>query len=394
VSSFLRRTLFPLTCLVGISALAQGFELDLSEDKDKVEAVSEELRPIIAVLAVVANDADEVTVNRARQFEAELTRQLTEANLFQSVLDVAAVKAQLGEGYAAAAACPSFTCYEEVAGRLKAHRLVRFTVQKQGVGSLVTGYGFDPALSEVLTQAQDSQEKAEKVFFGMAGRSQAMKDRDYMKKMSPFIGQFIKKLATPNGKISVDNAEAMAVVNVDGVVVGTGTLETIVQRGERKVTVTAPGYKPFEQTVTIEPGKTVEVKVTLIALPLETPQLVRAAPKPAGPSIFARPGLYLALGGVAVAAVGIGLGQAAQGVQARIDAGGSPVGVTRAEAKSAATHATLANVFVATGAAMAAGGVAWIILTPTASSRTSTGGGEPVDSIPVSGWMLSAGGSF
>lgn len=388
-----RSTLYRLCCslaLCAATAFGQEFELDLSEEK--APAAPPELRPTVVLVAVTPGDAEEVTASRAKQLEAEVLKQLGQDEQFQTVLDPAMAKQQLGEGHAAVAACTAFACFDEATKKLKVHRAVRFVVTKQGVGSVVNAFGFDPALNEVVAMSQDSGEKPEKVFLGVAGRSQAMKDRDFMKKMAPFIGSVLKKLATPNGKIIVDNAEPSAVVSLDGASSGTGSVELIAQRGARTITVTGAGYKPFEQTVTVEPLKTAEVKVTLVALPLEVSQISRPVAKPEGTPIFKRPGLYVALAGAAAVAAGIAVGQGAQAVKTRLEAGGTPVQVTRAEAKAAEGSATLANVLVGVGAAAAIGGVTWIILTPTTSASTTSG--EPTDSIPVSGWMLGVGGSF
>ncbi len=382
-------SLLAAALLCARAALAQDFELDLSEEQ--APAAPSELRPIIVLLAVTAGDAEEISASRGKQLEAEVLKQLGQGDQFQTVLEPSMAKEQLGEGYAAAVACTAYACFDEAAKKLKAHRVVRFTVQKQGVGSLVSAWGYDPALNEVLVATQDSGEKAEKVFLGVAGKSQAMKDREYLKKMSPFLASTLKKLATPNGRITVDSAEPSAVVKVDGVEVGSGSLEAIVQRGARTVTVTGAGYKPFEQTVTVEPLKNAEVTVTLVALPLDMTQ-IRQSEKPTGTPLFKRPGLYIALAGAVAIAAGIGVGQSAAAVKARLEAGGTPVSVTRTEAKGAEGSATLANVLVGVGAAAVAGGVTWIILTPTDSVPINSG--EPTDSIPVSGWMLGVGGTF
>lgn len=388
-----RSTLPRLCCsvlLCATAALAQEFELDLSEEKPP--SAPPELRPTIVLVSVTAGDAEEVTVSRAKQFEAEVLKQLGQGDQFQTVVDPTMAKEQLGEGHAAATACTAFACFEEATKKLKVHRAVRFVVTKQGVGSVVSAFGFDPALNEVVAMTQDSGEKAEKVFLGVAGKSQAMKDRDFLKKLSPFIGSVLKKLATPNGKITVDNAEPSSVVALDGVASGAGAVELIAQRGSRTVTVTGAGYKPFEATVTVEPLKTAEVKVALVALPLEVSQINRKVEKAEGTPLFKRPGLYVALAGAIAIAAGVGVGQSAQAVKTRLEAGGTPVPVTRAEAKAAEGGATVANVLVGVGAAAAIGGVTWIILTPTPAASTNSG--EPTDSIPVAGWMLGVGGSF
>lgn len=390
--SFLR-SLPVILCATG--AFGQEFELDLSEEQPVTPV---EFRPTLGVLSVKAADTEEVSASRARQLEAELLKQLGQGDLFQAVVEPSTARGTLGADFAAANACTDYACMEASAKKLKVNRLVRLTVQKHGAGSLVTMYGYDPGFNEVLVVSQDSGEKAEKTFLGVAGKTQAQKDREFLKKMHSFLVQVQKTLSIPNGKIVVEN-DPSGLVMVDNVEQGMGSLEVIAQRGMRAVKVTSPGYKPFEQTVTVESGKAVDVRVSLVALPLEPAVVTKRVEEPTG-GIFTRPGLYLAVLGAAAVAVGIGFGQSAQGVKTRLAAGGDPVGVTRAEAKAAPMSALLANVLVGAGAAAVAGGVTWIILTPTEGAEplappSKTGTGEPTETIPTSGGvMLNFGGSF
>jgi hypothetical protein len=174
-------------------------------------------------------------------------------------------------------------------------------------------------------------------------------------------------------------------------------MEAIAQRGARTVKVTSQGYKPFEQTVTVEPGKSVDVKVQLVAIPLDPVVVQKPVEEPKG-GIFTRPGLYVAIVGAAAVATGIALGQSAQSVKSKLEAGGDPVGVTRAEAKNAPTNAILANVLVAAGGAAVVGGVTWIILTPSGAPPPPPAPKiqvEPTESTPApTGAMIHFGGSF
>jgi hypothetical protein len=380
--------------LLATAAFAQDFELDLTEEKPVIPV---ELRPTLAVLSVKAADGEDVSASRARQLEAEFLKELGQGDAFQTVIEPSGAKQALGADFAKYDVCVDYACFEAAAKALKVHRVVRLTVQKQGPGSLVTMYAFDPGFNEVLVVAQDSGEKAEKAFLGVSGKSQGQKDKEYMKKMIPFLAQVQKSLATPNGKIIIDN-DPSAIATVDGSEAGVGSVEFVAQRGRRTVKVTSAGYKPFEQTVTVEPAKSVEVKVQLVAIPIEQSLVQRPVEEPRQ-SFFARPGLYIALVGAIAAGVGIGFGQAAQSVQSKLDAGGDPVGVTRAEAKAAPTNALLANILVAAGSAAVVGGVTWIILTPTPAGPAPAikpGTIEPVESQQPgpSGAMLNFGGTF
>lgn len=393
----MKNTLLASLLLVASSALAQEFELDLSGGtEEKQPEVPAELRPTIGVLSVKAADKEEVSASRARQLEAELLKTLEQGEKFSTIVSPGTAKVMLGAEYAAADACVDYACFEGVAKKLKVHRLVRLTVQKQGAGSLVTMTGWDPGFNEVLVVSQESGEKAEKSFLGVAGKSQAQKDKEFIKKMQGFIGQVQKTLSIANGKIVVDNAEPTAAVLVDGVESGTGSVEIIAQRGNRTVKVTGQGYSPFAQSVTIEPGQTVEVKVSLVAIAIEPVKIEKPVEEAQG-GIFTKPGLYLAVVGAIAVGAGIAFGQSAQGVKTKLEAGGDPVGVTRAEAKQAPANAMLANVLVGAGSAAVAGGVTWIVLTlpPPPPKVQKTGTGEPTEtSAPVPGAFLSVGGSF
>lgn len=377
-----------LVLCIPISVRAQGgFELDLTEEQPATQT-PEEFRPTVAILAVTATDADAVSQGRAALLEAELVRQLAQEDLFGTVMEPAAAQQSLGNDAKTATACVEFSCLETVAKTLKVDRLIRIGIARQGVGSVVTFWGFDPAFSAVLKHHFESQEKAEQTFLGVAAKTQAQKDREFLRKATGFLRDSQHKLATPNGKIAVDTVENSSVVTIDGAQVGLGSMEAVVQRGAHTVRVTAPGFEPFEQTVNVEPLRTAEVKVTLVALPMTTAPAVRQ-PLEAQRPLFSRPGLYVSIAGAALLGAGIALGQSVEAVKSRIDAGGEPVGVTRAEAKAAALNATLANVLGGVGAAAIAGGITWILVTPAVapSALAPSNPGGP-------GVLVQVGGGF
>lgn len=362
---------------------AQEFELDLTEET--TPSVPATFRPTLALLEVVAPAGDEVSTSRARQLEAELLATLSKGEQFQSVLSPAEAKAQLGE---LPSACADLACFKAAREKLKVHRLVRFSVQRQGAGSLVTMLGFDPSVPELVRSSFDSAERAEKVFMGVAGRTQAQRDRDFLRKALPGLRPALRKLGTANGMIIIDNRDPAVTVLVDGVPVGTGRVETVAQRGPRTVSIGGSTYQPFSQTLEVKPLETAKVEVRLAAKPLERVVAQSSTSAPVG----RRPGLYLAIAGAIAAGVGVGLGVSTQGVQQRIDAGGRPLAVTRAEALDASTNAVLANVLIAGGAALAVGGITWVLLTP--STRVDPNAIEPTENTGPSGWMLSVGGTF
>lgn len=380
-----RRPRWPLLLgLLAAAASAQEFELDLSGDS--TPAAPPELRPSLVVLEVIPSDSEPVSASRAKQLEAELLAALTKSEQYQSVLGPAAAKQGLG---ALPAACADFACFQSATSKLKVHRAVRVTLQKQGVGSLVTLVGFDPALPELVKTSLDSDERAEKTFFGVAGKTQAQKDREFLKKMVPMVQNTLKKLATPNGKLLIESGDPSVKLLVDGEPVGQGRQELIVQRGSHTVALDNDVYEPFTKDVNVEPLKTATVEVKLVAKPVA----VKKVERPTGTPIFKRPGFYVALAGAIAAGVGAGLGASSQAVKQRLASGESPSPVTRTEAQGAATSATLANVLMGVGGAAVAGGIVWIIVTPT---PVDTNAAEPTDATGAgpSGLTLSLGGTF
>lgn len=380
-----RRTRWPLLLgLVAVASAAQEFELDLSGDS--TPAAPAELRPSLVVLEVIATDAEPVSASRARQLETELLAALTKTEQFQSVVGPAAAKQGLG---ALPASCADFQCFQSAINKLKVHRAVRVLLQKQGVGSLVTLVGFDPALPEIVKSSIDSDERAEKTFFGVAGKTQAQKDREFLKKMVPLVQNTLKKLSTPNGKLVVESGDPGVKVLVDGEAVGQGRQDLIVQRGSHTVSIENSIYEPFSKDANVEPLKTATVDVKLIAKPVA----VKKVEKPSGTPLFKRPGLYLALAGAIAAGVGAGLGASSQAVKQRLATGEMPSPVTRTEAQGAATSAVLGSVLMGVGGAAVAGGIVWIILTPTPVDANAA---EPTDAAlsGPSGLTLSIGGTF
>lgn len=379
-----------LSCLVAAPALAQDFELDLSEEKPAKPPP--ELRPTLAVLSVTAGDKEEASVGRAKQLEAELLKQLAQGDDFQTVMEPSLVAKTLEGDAGKALTCNDWGCFEALAKQLKVHRVVRLTVVKSGPGSEVTVLAYDPGFSELLTLQQESGEKAERSFLGVAGKSQAQKDREFIKKIAPFLRTAMAKVATPNGKIAVDSPEASAAATIDGAEAGIGSFEAIVQRGSHVVKVAVAGFEPYEETVKVEPLQTVPVKVTLKAKELVAAPPVAVQQEATGKPLYQRPGLYVAVAGAVAVGVGIAFGQMAAGVQNKVNAGGDPVDVTRAAAKAAPTQALLANILVGAGAAMIAGGTVWMILTPTVSTAPSVD--QPGETTTTTGAMLGVGGTF
>ncbi len=354
--------------LASTPTFGQGFELDLSEKPN----VPEEFRPTIAVLGVTSGEAapDPVITARAKLLESELDRVVAAMTDFGRIVSPADAAKALGAEAEAARKCIDFSCLDTYAKKIKVDRLVLAIISKSGPGHVVKVYGFDGALNEVVQAEFESGEKQEKAamggFAGLQGKSQAVKDKELVKKSTPVFSEVVHKLTTPNGKLTVDTAEPTAVTTLSGGYEGgTGSFTKVVPRGAYDVKTSAPDYQPFEAHVTIEPMKTAEVKVVLIAKPVEV-KPVATLPKEESTPVYQRPGLYLAVAGVAAVVVGVALGASAKGIESKaVDANqDGALDITRAQAKTAQSDALMANVLVGVGAAAIAGGGIWFFVAP------------------------------
>lgn len=378
----LRSLLCLALALVAARARAQEIEISSSDDL----SMQQELQPTLAVLEVSAPDGDAVSVRRARQLEAELLEAVGKSERFQAVLSPAQVKSQLGT----TPACTELDCFKDVRTKLKVHRLARLTVQRQGTGSLVTVVGFDPSLPALKRAALDSAEKAEQTFIGLAGRTQGQRDREFLRRLVPLSLSALKRLSTANGRLVVENRDPAVTVLLDGEPVGNGRVELVMQRGTHTVSIGSSLYEPFTQNVTVEPLKPAIVDVRLVAKPLTTVVASPVTVVVSSTPLTQRPGFYISLAGAAAAAIGLGLGVSTLSVQSRLDAGGRPVSVTRAEAMGASTNAAVSNVLIGGGGGLAAGGLVWVALTPVKRTEVD----EPTESAGPQGVTLHLGGTF
>jgi hypothetical protein len=379
--------------LFSSAVLAQGFELDLSEPE-----IPAEFRPSIAVVGVTSGEAteDAIVTARARLLEAELLKATTGNAAFGKVMTPQQVADELGPKAADARKCIDFACLDAFARRLKVDRLISGLVTKSGPASLLTVHGFDNVLPEVIEGLVESAERAEKAkiggFAGIQGKSQAQKDKDFVRSAIPVFFEVLDKIKISNVKITVDSAEQTSITMMNKAQVGVGSFDTIVPRGSYDIVVTAAGYLPYETKVVVEPQQIVPVKVLLVAKEIQKVAVV--VPVVTGTPVFERPGLYIAVAGLVATGVGIGLGLSAKGVEARArpDANGV-VPISRTAAKGAQTNAMLANVLVGAGAAVTVGGAVWFILTPGVSS-TKKKEEAPVDTGGGFGMMVGYRGSF
>ncbi len=381
--------------LTSSAALAQGFELDLSEPE-----IPAEFRPSIAVIGVTSGEAteDPVVTARARQLEAELLKATTSNAAFGKVMNPTQVAQELGAGAAAARKCTDFACLDTLAKTLKVDRLISGLVTKSGPASLLTVHGFDHVLPEVIEGLVESAERAEKAkmggFAGIQGKSQVQKDKEFARSAVPVFLEVLEKIKASNGKITVDSGEASSIATLNGAEFGVGSFEKVVPRGSYEVKVTAVGYVTYETRVTVEPQKVAAVKVLLAAKEIKPPPPEVVAVR-SGTPVFERPGLYIAVAGLAAVGVGIALGMGAKNVEARAkpDSNGV-VPISRTAAKGAQQNAMIANVLVASGAVVTVGGGLWFFLTPGVTTTKKKEEAPPVDTGGGFGMMVGYRGNF
>lgn len=380
--------LLPLwVALCSTAALAQGFELDLSEPE-----IPAEFRPTIAVIGVVSGEAadDAVTSSRAKQLEVELVKAATSNAAFGNVMNPTQAAEALGAAAADARKCTDYACLNDLAKKLKVDRLIRGSVTKSGPASLLTLQGFDPGLAEVVGGTVESNERAEKAqiggFAGIQGKSQAQKDKEFVKKANPLFFEVMEKIKTSNGKIVIDTAETSAITLLNGNELGMGSFEKVVARGSYDVKVAAVGYNTYETKVVVEPQKASTINVVLVAKEIAVKPVIVEEVRKATP-LVERPGLYIAVAGAIAVGVGIALGVSAKGVEARAKPNADGVvPISRSAAQGAKTNALLANILVPAGSVLVAGGGLWVILTP--------GAGKKKEEAPPAETPATQGGGF
>ncbi len=384
--------------LVPARALAQDeLGLDFSEAKTPPE-----FRPAIAFVGVTPEQAEEPLAVRAKLLEAELFKLIGESERFSVVkapVDVAGVSTT-------ARKCLDFACLEALAEKLGVHRVIICTLAKSGPGTVLSINGFDPTLPAVLPATVESGEKAEKAamggFAGLAGKSQAQRDKDFLAKVRGPFNEMVKHVSTPLGKISVDVIEQGAVTWWKNKELGTGSFEKALPVGNYEIEVRSDSYQSFNATVAVESMKKAEVKVTLIAKPVERPVEPIVAVVPEVP-VYKRPGVYVALAGAIMVGVGLAFGGMAKSTENRAVDGDHDgvIDVTRSQAQSAKTQALLANILVPIGACVFAAGALWAFVVPLVFTKSTgptgpTGPSSPGDPAEGSGFGMAAvfGGKF
>jgi hypothetical protein len=361
------------TALFSCAAFAQDLELDLSEAK-----TPKEFQPSIVFIGVTPAEADAVLSARAKLLEAELLKAVKETEQFAVVKtpqDAAGVSTE-------ARKCVDFACLEGLTEKLGVHRAIWAQLTKSGPNTLLSIGGFDATLPSVLPAQVESADKQEKAktsgFAGFTGKSQAQLDKEFVAKAKPVFNQLLKALETPLGKIAVDVIDQKAVTRIKGKEIGTGNFEKLFPAASYDLEVECEGYNSFTQTVKVEPTKTSAVTVTLVAKAVEKPvqQVVVVEENPN--AVYKRPGVFIAAAGLVAMAVGFYFGATAANIEKRAVPGGDGIlGITRAQALSAQTDATMATILITAGAVVLAGGAAWAFVLPIFQKKPAAAPAAP-----------------
>jgi hypothetical protein len=375
-----------LLSLAALPALAEDeLGLDLSEAE-----VPEEFRPALAVVGIspVAG-SEEREINRAKLLEAELMRQTTANTKFGRAMTPAEVIDALGPDAAAARTCAEFACLKALAEKLGVQRVITGNVSKGGATSLLTVIGADTTMTAVISGTAESGEKAEKQmiggFSGISGKSGAQKDKDFVKKATPVVYEVLSKLATPLAKLVVDCFENTAETTLDGKIVGKGSFSMLLPHGVYKLATSGEGFLPFQKDLKLESMQVENVRVTLVARPLEKPVVAQKVQSTRATPIFQRPGLYVAAAGVVMIGIAIGLGASTLSVSNKDVNGDGVLDVTRSQVKAAQGAAAAADVLYGLGGAAIIGGGLWLLLTPNPKAGAGPSGPRPSDEPDAGG---------
>jgi len=367
-----------------------GLGLDLSSPPPPA---GEDFRPSLAVVGILPETEDEADV--ASAVASALAQATRKRNTFNPVVAPDQARSSLGDGYADAIKCAEASCLETLGNNLDVERLLLGRLGREGKRFKL----------ELLVYARGlgTLERA-----SVEGRTKNEVNRRARSALAPLLEKVADSLALLKLKTNLSGAT----VTLGERELGVGSMEKRVPTGTFTLKVAAPEYAPFEEEVRLAPGATLEVEATLRELPANRapPQVVEAL-KPSSPEVGAktssrgggvltRPGLYVAVAGLAALGTGIALGLQVQAVAQRTrDANRDGLlDVTRAELLNAYNTAPYANGLMAAGGALTAGGALWFFLTPTPApvAAPPPPSSEPSASrSPVpAGLRIGVGGAF
>jgi hypothetical protein len=354
MSSSVRRVALLFALLLAATASAQEMELDLTDTTD--------YRPGLAVVGVsAAVDPAQGEKLKIDKLASTLVERARGSDHFSLVLDPAAVFEKLADGYVDALSCAELACLISIAEQLD--------VQQVLVGSLIDKSTLKLVHFDVFAQGKSPVTQLE-----VPAKSRSAMEREAVKALLGSFPARPQQLAL----LKVKSDTGGAVAELGPYKLGKTPLEKKVPAGKYNLRVSAEGYLADELEVELASSASKEVEANLVRktvaseVATQTPTEPAVEEKgPSGPSIFTRPGTYLAIAGVAAAAVGLYFGSQAKGIEARArDANGDgALDITAREAATARNQALMANILVGAGAAAFATGFVWVLASPSGAPR-------------------------
>lgn len=361
---------------MGMDLTQEGIGLDLSAD-------IREKRPRVAILGVAWVARGEPSAEddtRRAKLESNWLIDARRRNSFSKVVTPSQAAETLSTNYAAALACVDADCFSAYGETLEVDRVLVGRLSKAGGGYALAVITFDVGPRKMVVNEASLPSSA---------REMERKGTAELQDASKRMGQEMAAL-----KLKVVPPEAIVTLGEEDL--GSGDIDKNVSAGKRMLRVDAADYEKFEEAYDFLPGATKELSVELNPKPAAPAEQVsdsdlniserRRSSSGAG-GLFSKPGTYIAAAGVAAIVVGAVVGFQAKSIQDRaIDGDGDGIlDVTLRDTQRAESRAQLANILFAGGAVAAAGGVTWVLLSPSPAPASSGGG---------VGVTLSAGGQF
>lgn len=352
-------------------AFTQELGLDLSDAAD--------YRPTAALVGISVVDpklpkdtGEKLKVDQAASIAVSA---LEKSQQFSSVLPPGDVFGHISEEYVEALGCAEPKCLASLAEKIDVNQLF--------IGQLIDK-GAKPTLRLIsYTRYLET--------FAQTELEPGKTPKDFEKAVAAGLEAAAAKVTVQLGQLELASSTTGARAFLGKQPLGAVPFKKLVPAGHYTIRVEADGYMADEIDLELGAASNKQLESNLVPKTAEVEQVVDPPPSinetfdevPAGKPLWKRPGLYVAAGGAAVAGLGLVLGSAAKGIEARaIDTNSDGVlDVTRAEASAARTWALLANVLVGVGAASLGGGVVWALLPAPAQ-----GGGA--------GFAVAAEGSF
>ena len=216
------------------------------------------------------------------------------------------------------------------------------------------------------------------------------------------LPRLLRGEAEARGKLTITTSAQGATVFFDGVEVGRTPYTVESKPGKHTLKVLKESYLPVERFVTVDAGGDETVSLLLTPVPgtrpkEEVPEVAAVAGEPAGVGGIAIPGASWAMGGVAVAAAGVGgfFGARASEVDGRAGPA-SPYQITRVEAQGGQRDALIANLCFGAAGAAAVTSVLLAIFTPAGEPEQAPAPPPAVPTVILSsgGASLAVGGTF